>query len=163
MISLQESEAEISALREHIRVLLPLLGGGKVDSVAYDTGWVARLPSAYFGPGVEKSLEWLRRHQHEDGSWGADILHCHDHFISTLSAVVALRQSGHDEQDEHRITQGVEALWHYFSCLDQDDSDTVGFPILSVSFMGEAQQLGLEVPKAAIRYVAGDHEQIISL
>src|SRR5258708_3415207 len=163
MISLQESEAELSALREHIRTLLPLLGGGKVDSVAYDTGWVARLPSAYFAPGVEKSLEWLRRHQHEDGSWGADILHYHDHFISTLSAVVALRQAGHDEQDEYRIQRGVDALWHYFSCLDQDDSDTVGFPTLSVSLMGEAQQLGLEVPKAPIRYAAGYEKKIIAL
>src|SRR5260221_3454835 len=114
MISLQESEAELSALREHIRTLLPLLGGGKVDSVAYDTGWVARLPSAYFGPGVEKSLEWLRRHQHEDGSWGADILHYHDHFISTLSAVGALRQAWHDEKHEHRIPEAVQGLWTYF-------------------------------------------------
>ena len=163
MISLQESEAELSALREHIRTLLPLLGSGKIDSVAYDTGWVARLPSDYLGPSVEKSLEWLRHHQHEDGSWGADILHNHDRFISTLSAVVALREAGHDEQDGLRVQKGVDALWHYFSCLDQDASDTIGFPILSVSLMGEAQQLGLNVPKAPIRYAAAYEKRIIGV
>src|SRR5258708_3701332 len=163
MISLQESKAELNTLREQIQGLLPLLGSGKVESVAYDTGWVARLPQPYFGSGVEKALDWLRSHQHQEGSWGAEIVHYHDRFISTLSAVIALREAGHDEQDEERIKRGIAALWRDFSCLDEDDSDTVGFPLLSVSLMGEAQQLDLQVPKAHIRYAGAYEKRIMSL
>src|SRR5215207_6930056 len=83
-----------------IHVLLQKLGKGKIHSVAYDTAWVARLATRYPGHRFEESIEWLRRNQYEDGTWGASQLHYHDRFVSTMGAIIALKESGTNLRDE---------------------------------------------------------------
>src|SRR5689334_8925592 len=65
-----------------------------IDSVAYDTAWIARLAPQFPERGFDQALTWLRHHQHQDGSWGGEILHYHDRIISTLSAMIALYTAG---------------------------------------------------------------------
>lgn len=139
-------------LDAEIQTLLRDLGSGKVDGVAYDTAWVARLAPRYPGYGFERSLDWLRQNQYEDGTWGAPLVHYHDRFISTLAAIVALREVGADKRDERRVKRGEQALWHLVGKLGRDDSDTIGFPILSAALAEEASELGLDVPRAPVRY-----------
>jgi predicted transcriptional regulator len=76
---------------------LAALGRGRsdMDSVPYDTAWVARLAPHFRGYGFEQALTWLRKQQRVDGSWGGGILHYHDRVICTLASIVALRQAGH--------------------------------------------------------------------
>ena len=79
-------------------------------------------------------------------------MHYHDRFISTLAAIVALREVGGDLRDERRVKRGEDALWRLVGRLGRDDSDTVGFPVLSASLADEARALGLDVPQPPVRY-----------
>jgi halimadienyl-diphosphate synthase len=143
--------------------LVGKLGNGRITSVAYDTAWVARLTKHYPGYGFEESLEWLRRNQHEDGTWGAPLLHYHDRFASTLAAIVALREIGSGPRDQRRVKRGEAALWKLVSRLGRDDSDTVGFPIISASLAEDAAAVGLDVPRPPVRYAAGYKKKVQSL
>jgi hypothetical protein len=144
-----------------IRALLSHIGVGKVDGVAYDTAWAARLAPRY--PRFEASLEWLRQNQHEDGSWGAPLVHYHDRFISTLAAVIALRELSLDRKDERRVKRGENALWRLVGQLQKDDSDTVGFPLLAIALANEAEQLGLEIPHPPIRHATAYRAKVEKL
>ncbi len=150
-------------LAEEIDALLKNLGTGKVDGVAYDTAWGARLAPHYPGYGFENSLEWLRQNQYEDGTWGAPLVHYHDRFISTLAAIVALRDVGQGPRDERRIKRGEDALWRLVGRLSRDDSDTVGFPILSLALTEEAAALGLDIPRSAARFAGAYMKKVQAL
>lgn len=147
-------------LLDEIFLLMENLGKGKIGGVAYDTAWVARLSQRYPHCGFEESLEWLRRNQYEDGTWGASLLHYHDRFVSTLAAIVALREVGNGARDERRVKRGEAALWKIVSKLGRDDSDTVGFPIVSTSLAQDALELGLDVPRPPVRYAAAYRNKV---
>jgi len=83
-------------INSEIDTLVSRLGQGKIHGVAYDTAWSARLAAYYPEYDFEASIEWLRRNQNEDGSWGGGLKHYHDRFISTLAAIIALRESGNN-------------------------------------------------------------------
>jgi hypothetical protein len=139
------------------------LGTGRVESVAYDTAWTARLAPYYPEYGFDSAVEWLRRNQYPDGTWGGVLAQYHDRFISTLAAVVALKEAGREPRDQRRIRRGEDALWKLVSKLGHDDSDTVGFPILSTSLAEEALALGLEVPMAPVRYAGPYKKKVAAL
>jgi halimadienyl-diphosphate synthase len=146
-----------------VQTLVSQLGPGRTQGTAYDTAWGARLAPYYPGVGFEASLEWLRRNQLEDGSWGAPLTHYHDRFVSTLAAVVALAEAGNKARDRRRIQRGENALWKLVGGLGRDDSDTVGFPVVSASLADEATALGLDVPRAPIRYAVAYRKKLDSL
>jgi len=150
-------------LEAQILALLGDLGKGGIQGVAYDTAWVARLAKRYPDYGFENSLEWLRRHQYDDGTWGASLLHYHDRFASTLAAVVALREADGGNRDERRVKRGEAALWKLVSQLGRDDSDTVGFPIIAASLAQDAAALGLDVPQPPLRYAAAYNRKVQKL
>jgi len=151
-ISTQRPVIDRDFLESEIQKLLENLGTGKVNGVAYDTAWVSRLAPRYPGYGFENTLEWLRRNQYDDGTWGAPLVHYHDRFISTLAAIVALREVGDGNRDERRVQRGEQALWRLVGKLGRDDSDTIGFPILTASLAQDAVELRLDVPKPPIRF-----------
>ncbi len=158
MITSSRKIDEQTALASEISLLLQDLGTGRVDGVAYDTAWVARLAPVYPQYGFDEALEWLRRNQYDDGTWGAPVAHYHDRYISTLAAIVALKEVGRDNRDQRRVQRGEDALWRMVGKLRMDDSDTVGFPMLSVSLSEEATALGLDVPRPPLRY-AGPYQK----
>jgi hypothetical protein len=122
--------------------------------VPYDTAWVARLAPRYPGWGFEAALDWIRKHQLEDGSWGGKYVHYHDRFVCTLASLIALRDVGDGRADEVRIARGEEYLWREIGRLAFDAWDTVGFPVLGVALVNEAQLLGLDVPDSIYHDVA---------
>lgn len=154
---------EQTSLMSEFHALLENLGSGTIQGVAYDTAWVARLARRYPGYGFDDCVQWLRQNQYEDGTWGASLLHYHDRFASTLAAIVALREVGDSIRDERRVKRGEEALWKLVSHLSQDDSDTVGFPVVSTSLAQDAAELGLDVPRPPIRYAAGYQKKVQGL
>src|ERR1043165_7283766 len=89
-----QTQEFLETLDEQIEQVLARLGrgAGEMDSVAYDTAWIARLAPHFPGNGFEQALEWLRWHQHGDGCWGGALVHYHDRIISTLAAIIALRE-----------------------------------------------------------------------
>lgn len=123
-------------------------GSSLMDSVAYDTAWVARLVQHFPGKGFEEALAWLRAHQHADGSWGGDILHYHDRAVSTLSAIIGLKTAGGGAEDNRRIHRGEMFLWREYGRMHHDAHDTGGFPILTLSLTNEALKLGLDIPRS---------------
>ncbi|MBE2271810.1 MAG: hypothetical protein IAE80_26490 [Anaerolinea sp.] len=155
------SPGQVPVLTYEIHQLVQQLGKGKVYGVAYDTAWAGRLAARY--DGFDHSLEWLRRNQYEDGTWGAPVLHFHDRFISTLASIITLREVGQHPRDKRRVRRGEEALWKLIGHLGKDDSDTVGFPILSTSLAEEAKALGLDVPQPPVRYHAPYHKKVSAL
>ncbi|MCC7206444.1 MAG: hypothetical protein IT323_04010, partial [Anaerolineae bacterium] len=142
----------LSLLATEVRAILKDLGKGRTDGVAYDTAWVARLARSYASPVFSDALTWLRQNQYDDGTWGAPLVQYHDRFISTLAAIVTLREGGRDPRDARRVQRGEDALWRVVGRLGMDDSDTVGFPVLSVALADEALALGLDVPRPPIRF-----------
>src|SRR4051812_12985228 len=117
----------VDLITNMIAETLQVLGKGAVDSVAYDTAWAARLDQKFPDEGFKRSLEWLRRNQNPDGSWGERrFIHHHDRFVSTLSAIIALHMLGKHHKDKARIRAGERYLWHNASKLSQDPHDTIG-------------------------------------
>lgn len=160
MSAIMDQIEERGDIVTQLHALLEQLGKGKIHGVAYDTAWVARLANRYPGQNFEAAAEWLRRHQSDDGTWGASQLHYHDRFISTLAAIVALSEIDTDPRDKRRVKRGEDALWKLVSHLGRDDSDTVGFPIVSMSLAEDAAELGLDVPRPPIRYAAAYQKKV---
>lgn len=163
MISSELTTLRQATLENEIDAFLAQLGDGRVRGVAYDTAWVARLAPRYNDPQIAGALEWLRRNQYEDGTWGGRLVQYHDRFISTLAAIVALREVQADPRDERRVQRGEQALWKIVGRLGRDDSDTIGFPILSAALASEAASLGLDVPSPPIRYADAYHRKVEKL
>jgi halimadienyl-diphosphate synthase len=145
-------DEQLAMINAEISLLLDKVGSGRMEGGAYDTGWVARLDSRYPNMGFDACLEWLRENQYEDGTWGAPLVHYHDRYISTLSAIIALHENGRHPKDERRVRRGEDSLWKTVGYLNKDDSDTVGFPLLAAALTREATALGLDVPQPPIRF-----------
>lgn len=163
MLSSKLDAVHTDTLNAEIRDLIAGLGEGKVRGVAYDTAWVARLAPRYPGYGFEGALEWLRRNQYPDGTWGGPLIQYHDRFVSTLAAIVALREVGRDPRDERRVKRGENALWKIVGRLGRDDSDTIGFPIIAAALTREAARVGLDVPLPPIRFAGAYRKKVQAL
>lgn len=141
-------------LAAQIDEMVAVLGEGKIESVPYDTAWMARLAPHFPGRGFDEALDWVRQHQRADGSWGGEFLHYHDRFISTLASLITLRSCGTDAADDTRIQAGETFLWNEIGRLHFDADDTIGFPVLAVPLVQEALRLGLDIPNNIYHNVA---------
>lgn len=130
-------------IRQEIYDLLQQIGDGRMMPTAYDTAWVARL-AEIDEPIGKQALDWIRAHQLEDGSWGAnEPYYHHDRAISTLAAVNVLAQQG-DSQDQIRLAQAKGALKKALGGLDSDPAgETIGFEMIAPTLVNEAHSLGI--------------------
>jgi halimadienyl-diphosphate synthase len=115
---------------------------GHMRGIAYDTAQVARLRN---GSTFPRALVWLISSQREDGSWGEDHPYMHDRIISTLASVVTLAEND-KRKFENRIKAGMEYLWQNSEKIKGEEYSTVGFEIIYPSLVGEAIDLGLDIP-----------------
>lgn len=127
------------------------VGANLVDSCAYDTAWVAALrdPEQPTVPQFPDCLDWLRLHQHFDGSWGAEWPYYHDRLICTLRAILTLREWHDDPADDARVRWGLAYIWRNAGRLAHDPWETVGFELLFPLLLDQAQAQGLPLPYAA--------------
>src|SRR5579859_2659771 len=124
-------------------------GEGRMDSLTYDTSWLARLGD--LAPDLSlRAREWLRANQHPDGTWGSDYVHAHDRVISTLAAAIALREIGDCRADEEQVQSGLRALPRYIAELANERQDTIGYEVIATALITHAQRLGLNVPPIPI-------------
>jgi halimadienyl-diphosphate synthase len=120
---------------------------GHLSTSAYDVAWLAQLPGDE-GNGLRwpELIDWLLRHQWPDGSWGGTIPYYHDRILSTLAAIIALKECGASLKAERAIRQGIQYLWHHFHFLPYDPIELVGFELILPTLLSQARALDLDVP-----------------
>jgi len=133
------------------RTFLGAVGANLIDSCAYDTAWVAALrePGHPAMPRFPECLDWLRTHQHEDGSWGAPWPYYHDRLISTLRAILTLGEWQDGPGDAAQIQQGIGYIWRNAGRLAHDPWETVGFELLFPALLDQAAARNLSLPYVA--------------
>ncbi|HNT75152.1 MAG TPA: prenyltransferase/squalene oxidase repeat-containing protein [Anaerolineae bacterium] len=129
-------------LRDEVHDLLRKIGPGQMMTTAYDTAWVARLIELG-DPLGHRALDWLREHQLEDGSWGAEYpIYHHDRVICTLAAMNALARRNRPA-DRPRLRRAESALEYHISRLNLDPAgETIGFEMIVPTLLREAKTLG---------------------
>ncbi len=128
--------------------LLKQVGPGKMDSLAYDTSWLARMGEVDQELSYH-ALSWISENQLPDGSWGAKSpVYYHDRIISTLGAMIALTYRGRRGQDKKQIEMGLLALERIIAgatqgLLSDPNGATVGFEMIAPTLVAEAENLGI--------------------
>ncbi|HTP07297.1 MAG TPA: hypothetical protein VMP08_03555 [Anaerolineae bacterium] len=153
----------MSDFNQEVIQLLTELDQPAMSSTAYDTAWLARVPGEahWTQRAFPEALEWLRCHQHADGSWGSQLVHYHDRVICTLNALIALAEYGIESADRAAIRRGETYLHHAALHLACDAHDTVGFELIVPTLLEQARQLNLHIPYAQLdRYQAIREEKL---
>ena len=86
-----------------------------INGTAYDTAWLAGVPSRSNRRHscFPSALQWLVEHQQADGSWGGDVRYEHDRILSTLAALAPLASFGRRAADRACIRAGTRYLWQH--------------------------------------------------
>jgi halimadienyl-diphosphate synthase len=141
-------------LNDSIRQIAARLGSGNVSPSAYDTAWVARIPSLADAtkPAYPAALAWLRAKQLPSGEW--------DHaperpwiqgtVFATLAAVSALAE-WKDPGDAPRIARAVARLEALVPDLAAEPPGTSVTALLLFANAREAVALGVAVPDGVYR------------
>ncbi len=118
---------------------------GITSGVAYDTAWTARVMDQSGNSLFPECVKWILENQKPDGSWGSQVLNYHDRIISTLSAVIALRELN-GRRYESYIQKGESYLWENIKNLKEDSYRLIGSELLLPSLMRQAESMGLDLP-----------------
>ena len=124
----------------------PEFGNGRASPQSYTTAWVARIYNRdKTGPEFPQSLDYIRRNQMRDGSWGVEKFSIFDRIVSTLSAIICLKQ-WNCKEDQEQIEKGVQFIKHNLIQLDELDKlksqMSVGFELLLPALIDEANVNG---------------------
>ncbi|XP_020588789.1 bifunctional abietadiene synthase, chloroplastic-like isoform X2 [Phalaenopsis equestris] len=142
-----ENEGRIESLVKEIKELFSSIGDGEVNPSAYDTAWIARIPSIDdpTKPLFPRTLEWIMKNQLEDGSWGeSTFFSLYDRLVCTLSCIITLTKWS---QGDELIARGLHFLQTRIQDLGNEKSvRTVGFEMIFPSMLNEAKTLGLHLP-----------------
>lgn len=133
--------------------ILDDLGGRSVASMAYPTACAARLTNGAGDPLFPQAREWLREHQHRDGSWGGTVFNEYDRLVSTAAAVLALREVGED-WSEQALRAGVDYLRDHLTSWQGAVGEPIGFEVVAPNLVEQAQSAGLlsgELPTELVR------------
>lgn len=137
---------------ERVNRLLADLGRRPVAAMAYATAWAARLTDSADRPVFPQARQWLREHQHPDGSWGGAVPNAYDRLVSTLAAVFALH--------------GIEEPWAAAAvrsgvdCLLADPTDWRGAVGEPIGFEVVAPYLAQQLRAAGVLALAGVGELV---
>lgn len=124
----------------------------RMNPSPYDIAWVARLRDSDGNPRWPELLDWLVEHQHSNGSWGGEIEYYHDRIISTLVALIALRENGSDPLVEKSIKSAEQYIWNHLHLLRRDPFELAGFELILPTLIEEARALNLDVPSHTCGY-----------
>jgi len=113
--------------------------------VAYDTAWTSRVRGQNGKSLFPECLSWIIRNQKQDGSWGGRVENFQDRIISTLSAIIALKELG-GKKYAHQISQGETYIWDHVKKMEDHFHRLIGVELLYPSLMEQAEALGLGLP-----------------
>ncbi len=123
--------------------LLRGLGSSPVASTAYSTAHAAMLDQ---GSGLrDPALRWLRTHQHADGSWGGALPCSQDRLVSTLAAILALRQSG-DGESRAAVSRALTYVQEHAADRHPASEQLVSFEAIMQSLLAQARMADLPLP-----------------
>ena len=131
---------------------VPNFGRGLFSISAYETGWVAVIPSPTDStkPAFPQSLDWIRKNQLSDGSWGAEYPDsAYNKVVSTASALICLKK-WYLESDRKLIESGVEAYNRLMEKLEDPVLMTIGFELIVPALVDRANSLGLDLENKMI-------------
>lgn len=122
--------------------LLADLGQRPTAAMAYSTAWAARLTAEDGRPVFPRARQWLRDHQHADGSWGGVVPNAYDRLVSTLAAVLALH--GVDEPwAGSAVVSGVDYLRGHATDWRGATGEPIGFEVVAPYLVEQARSAGL--------------------
>jgi halimadienyl-diphosphate synthase len=124
----------------------------RMGSSPYDIAWMARLRTPDGAPRWPDLIDWLLDNQHDDGSWGGEIVYYHERILCTLAALIALRQNGFTRHAQHSIKLAEQYIWRHLHLLSRDPFELVGFELLLPTLLLEALEAGLDVPTHTCGY-----------
>ncbi|CAN6342768.1 unnamed protein product [Urochloa humidicola] len=123
---------------------------------AYDTAWVAMVPSASLvsssssppAPRFPQCVDWILRNQRGDGSWGAGVggepSLRRDTLSSTMACVLALATWG--VGDVH-VAEGLRFIGENSACATTSGGGKpVGFDVIFPGMLARGIDMGLEIP-----------------
>jgi halimadienyl-diphosphate synthase len=122
--------------------LLAGLGQRPVAAMAYATAWVARLTTDGGRPVFPRARQWLREHQHADGSWGGVVANPYDRLVSTLAAVLALHEAD-DQWAAAAVRSGVDYLRGHATNWRGAVGEPIGFEVVAPHLVRQADAAGL--------------------
>jgi ent-copalyl diphosphate synthase len=102
-------------LIDQVRMMLGSMSDGEINVSAYDTAWVALVPSLddSDSPQFPTTLWWILDNQLPDGSWGdAALFSAYDRVTNTLACVVALTKWSLDPDKCRRGIANLETDTH---------------------------------------------------
>ncbi len=137
-------------LRHEARELVRCMNQ-RMSASPYDIAWLARLRDDG-QPRWPDLLEWLLENQHDDGSWGAEVVYYHDRIITTLAAAIALHYNGDSGRTARAVERAVRYLWRNLHSLHSDPFELVGFELTFPTLIAEAHAMGLDTPTHACGY-----------
>jgi len=137
-------------------------GNSHLTPSAYDTAWVARVPSSS-NPRLSafpEALRWLTLNQRTDGSWGEGGIP--ERIISTLAATIALKEFAIHNKDGQQAERGRRFVWQSLLALPEDSNSLpIGFELLLGTLLSEAEKVGLCLPPyLAARYASCREEKL---
>ncbi|PIN17551.1 cis-abienol synthase [Handroanthus impetiginosus] len=141
-MSLQTS---IGNIREKIN------GKVNISPSAYDTAWVAMVPSREYSgrkPCFSQCLDWILQNQNPDGSWGLQYpghpYLVKDSLSCTLACLLALRKWNVGEQ---LVQKGLEFIRsNAWAISDKDQFTPIGFDVIFPMMINYANELDLTPP-----------------
>jgi halimadienyl-diphosphate synthase len=127
---------------ERVNRLLADLGQRPVAAMAYATAWAARLTADDGQPVFPAARQWLREHQHADGSWGGVVPNPYDRLVSTLAAVLALHEAD-DQWAAAAVCSGVEYLRGHATDWRGAVGEPIGFEVVAPYLVEQLDAVGL--------------------
>ncbi|EPS62387.1 hypothetical protein M569_12403, partial [Genlisea aurea] len=146
----QNNESLVGRIRERIT-------NGKVEisSSAYDTAWVAMVPSrdrsGGYKPLFRECLDWIAENQNPDGSWGLNPCRpdsIKDSLSSTLACVLALHKWGVHSRLARRGLDFMAA--NASAAMDKHRISPIGFDVTFAGMIKYAKELDLNLPLSPV-------------
>ncbi|MFE4670770.1 prenyltransferase/squalene oxidase repeat-containing protein [Streptomyces sp. NPDC056716] len=125
--------------------LLSTLDSNPTSSNTYNTAFIAGLRDAAGTPWFPQALDWLRHHQHADGSWGGTLPVPVDRLVSTLAAVACLGQYG-EPWAKSAVQDGVDYLWGHSEDWRTSPHQTSAFELAVPYLLDQGRHAGLNLP-----------------
>ncbi|XP_063949616.1 ent-kaurene synthase TSP4, chloroplastic isoform X2 [Daucus carota subsp. sativus] len=137
---------DIQGRKERIRSLFSKV---ELSVSAYDTAWVAMVPSPRHSqtPCFSNCVDWILENQLNDGSWGLPHHNgqwLKDDLSSTLACILALKRWGVGKEHINRGTHFLEL--NFGSAIDDSQPAPVGFDIIFPGMLEYATTLDLKLP-----------------
>jgi halimadienyl-diphosphate synthase len=127
---------------DRVSALLAGIGKRPVAAMAYATAWAARLTTDAGQPAFPQARQWLRDHQHADGSWGGVVPNAYDRLVSTLAAVLALNEID-EPWTADAMRYGVAYLHEHATDWKGAVGEPIGFEVVAPALVEQAEAAGI--------------------